>query len=238
MLFLDATRRAFLEHLPKGGAWAEVGVADGDHAARILELAQPSVLHLIDPWLHWERKDYQTADRNLPQDEQDRAFEAVRQRFAPQIASGQVVLHRATSMEAVERLPEGSLDAVYIDGMHTYDAVLEDLEAWSRRVRPGGVLLGDDYAEHAASAHKNFGVIGAVTAWKRRRSWRMVALTRELYPSYLLAPPGRSPWASHFMRSILESKVEMIDIPESLAASFHHRTLQRSDGSYRVIPGF
>ncbi len=238
MLFVDATRLAFLDNLPKGGAWAEVGVAKGDHAAHILARCAPSVLHLIDPWLHQDRADYQTADHNLPKDQQDDRYNAVLKRFAPEIRSGQVVVHRAKSLDAVSTIAEGSLDAVYVDGMHTFDAVLADLEAWRTRLRPGGVLIGDDHAEHAASAHKNFGVIGAVTAFRRRSGYRMVALTRELYPSYFLAPPGRSPWAATFVRSLLESQLSMIDLPESLVANFHHRTLRRADGSIRLIPGF
>lgn len=238
MLFLDTTRLSFLDHLPKGGAWAEVGVAEGNHAAQILARAQPRVLHLIDPWRHWQRTDYQNADHNLADAEQDARYQRVLERFKSEIAAGRVVVHRATSMEAVKSIEPGSLDAAYIDGMHTYDAVLEDLLAWSTRVRKDGVLLGDDYAEHPASARKDFGTIGAVTAFRARRGWKMVALTRELYPSYLLKPPAASPWAGHFMRSILQSKVEAIDVPEGLVAGFRQQVLQRADGTLRVIPTF
>jgi SAM-dependent methyltransferase len=40
---------------------------------------------------------------------------------------------------------DGSLDAVFIDACHETDAVVRDLNAWGRKLRPGGILAGDDY---------------------------------------------------------------------------------------------
>ena len=37
------------------------------------------------------------------------------------------------------------MDAVFIDGDHSYDGVRADIEAWWPVVRPGGWLGGDDY---------------------------------------------------------------------------------------------
>jgi len=38
-----------------------------------------------------------------------------------------------------------SIDFVYVDAAHDYASVLADLEAWWPRVRPGGMLGGDDF---------------------------------------------------------------------------------------------
>ena len=38
-----------------------------------------------------------------------------------------------------------ALDRVYIDGNHAYEFVLEDLRSWYPKVRPGGLVVGDDY---------------------------------------------------------------------------------------------
>ena len=40
---------------------------------------------------------------------------------------------------------DGSLDFVFIDGQHTYEAVCEDIDAWLSKVKPGGVLAGHDH---------------------------------------------------------------------------------------------
>jgi predicted O-methyltransferase YrrM len=37
------------------------------------------------------------------------------------------------------------IDFLYIDADHSYDGVTADLEAWVPHVKPGGLILGDDY---------------------------------------------------------------------------------------------
>jgi cephalosporin hydroxylase len=39
---------------------------------------------------------------------------------------------------------DGYFDWVYIDGDHSYEAVLNDLKAWYPKVKPGGYLALDD----------------------------------------------------------------------------------------------
>ncbi|NBS69496.1 class I SAM-dependent methyltransferase [bacterium] len=36
-------------------------------------------------------------------------------------------------------------DVIYIDASHEYEAVLSDLKAWWPVLKPGGVMIGDDY---------------------------------------------------------------------------------------------
>ena len=36
---------------------------------------------------------------------------------------------------------------MFIDARHSYDAVLEDLNAWWPKIRPGGILAGHDYVD-------------------------------------------------------------------------------------------
>ena len=60
------------------------------------------------------------------------------------------------SLGAAAWVAPGSLDLVFLDGDHTYDAVKEDIAAWLPKVRRGGVLAGHDYSLHC------FGVIQAV----------------------------------------------------------------------------
>lgn len=57
----------------------------------------------------------------------------------------EVRIHRMRSLDAVAQFPDKSLDWVYIDGDHSYEAVKADLVAWLRKVKTGGVLVGDDY---------------------------------------------------------------------------------------------
>lgn len=52
---------------------------------------------------------------------------------------------KCTSNEAVEKFADGSLDLVYIDANHTYEAVKTDIEAWLPKVRKGGIISWHDY---------------------------------------------------------------------------------------------
>jgi len=53
---------------------------------------------------------------------------------------------RMSSMEAVKQYTDNSLDFVLIDGSHEYRDVVNDITEWLKKVKPGSILAGDDYA--------------------------------------------------------------------------------------------
>ena len=53
---------------------------------------------------------------------------------------------QAASVDAAHLFSDGELDLAFIDAQHSYEAVKEDMEAWWRKVRCGGILAGHDYA--------------------------------------------------------------------------------------------
>ena len=137
-------RERLLDYLVKGGAVAEIGVWKGDFSAVLIEKLQPSALHLIDPWLF--QPQYPTrmygglAVRN--QEGMDRMHKAVVARF---VNRPEVHIHRETSLEAMHRLPDASLDVVFVDGDHSFEVVLQDFVLAHRKVKPGGYICGDDW---------------------------------------------------------------------------------------------
>ena len=58
--------------------------------------------------------------------------------------SGNVRLIPATTQDAAQWWTE-PIDYLYIDAAHDYESVRADLRAWVPHVRPGGLILGDDY---------------------------------------------------------------------------------------------
>ena len=52
------------------------------------------------------------------------------------------------SISASKLFKPKSLDLIYIDGSHDYKSVLKDIKAWYSRVKPNGIICGDDYNEH------------------------------------------------------------------------------------------
>lgn len=141
-------RSDVLAYLSPGSIGAEVGVHLGDFSALILETVRPSLLHLIDPWLYRHESQYVAAWYGgiaTGQSEMDLRHESVCDRFVGQIRDGQVVVHRAASGDMLGKLPDASLDWIYIDGDHLYDKVRADLSLSFRKVRAGGLVIGDDY---------------------------------------------------------------------------------------------
>ncbi len=52
------------------------------------------------------------------------------------------------SREQAARVPDESLDFVFIDAGHSYAAVRADIDAWWPKVKRGGWFGGHDYHEH------------------------------------------------------------------------------------------
>jgi len=145
----ESVRDDVLRKLGRGGVGAEIGVFRGDFSERILLIARPRRLHLIDPWKFEPGAAY---DQSLygrghasGQAAMDAIHDSVRERFDHEIQVGTVVIHRSGSAEAAAQFDDGYFDWVYIDGNHLYEFVLRDLESYYPKVKPRGFIAGDDY---------------------------------------------------------------------------------------------
>ncbi len=156
---------------------AEIGVDRGYFAADMCQ-ANPGVkLYGIDPWL-----DYPEYGENYVQPYADECHAEAVKRLAPY----RVELIQATSMDAVKQFPDNSLDYVYIDGNHAYDFVLQDIQEWAKKVRPGGVVSGHDYSRPKNRARWPFQqVIRAVNDYVAAES---------IAPWFILRGKGNSGW--------------------------------------------
>ena len=140
---------------------------EGDFSQRILSLAQPSRLHLVDPW-------------ESPRYGEHKA-RAVRERFAGAIAAGRVALHRGRSTEVLATLPDASFDWIYIDTDHTRTTTAAELRLGRRKLKPGGILAGHDYVTGSWDGGVRYGVVEAVHEFCVREDWELLYLTAETH---------------------------------------------------------
>jgi len=115
---------------------AEIGVAQGRFSEQLCRAMPGLALLCVDPW-----RGYWGDTRNRPLESHVASYAEAQRRLLP----FNVTLKRVMSLEAVEDVPCESLDFVFIDANHSYQYVKDDLTAWSARVRPGGIVSGDDY---------------------------------------------------------------------------------------------
>ncbi|HEX8387498.1 MAG TPA: class I SAM-dependent methyltransferase [Sphingomonas sp.] len=145
---IDA-RATVLALLPRGALGMEVGVWKGQFSRRILNVARPTTLHLVDPWrvsdAPGREASWYGAGR-VTQAEMNAMHDAVVGSFATEVDAGRVRIHRGPSSEVLSGFPADSLDFVYIDGDHSHEGCSADLEQAFRLVKPGGLICADDYS--------------------------------------------------------------------------------------------
>jgi hypothetical protein len=119
---------------------AEVGTAEGRLADALLSTCPRLWLWAVDDfapgYATWMGTQW-TAD---DQARNRAAFDAVLRKHKPRLT-----LLEKRSLEAAAWLEPASLDFVFIDADHSYEAVKADIAAWRTRLRPGGWLTGHDY---------------------------------------------------------------------------------------------
>ncbi len=148
-----------LNRLGLVGEAVEVGVCRGEFAEQILQNWKGKMLHLVDPW---RRLSNYSDIANLPDNEQEANLQATRSRLNR--FGSRVCIHRAFSSQAVVFFEDQSLDFVYLDANHSFEAVQQDLRDWYTKVRRGGILAGHDFLD-GKLPEGDFGVASAVTTF-------------------------------------------------------------------------
>ncbi len=129
--------RALLESLDllKTQAGAEIGVFDGGTSWYLLRSFPQLRLFGVDPYLAYPEYD-QSRMRQAEQTAVDRLAQF----------GERSIRIKESSVSAAKAIPEECLDFVFVDGDHTYDAVVEDIKAWYPKVHAGGLFCGHDYS--------------------------------------------------------------------------------------------
>ena len=138
-------RRFLKEYVAPGGIGAEVGVFWAHFSEVLLREFKPARLYLVDPWdlLHGETFRFispYTLDGKLTT-----ATAMARAQRLARRHPRKVSVERCFSVDFFNGFEDAHFDWVYLDAAHTYPEVKADLAAIWPKLKPGGVLLGDDY---------------------------------------------------------------------------------------------
>lgn len=141
---------------------AEIGLGYGGNSENMLKIKSIEHLYGIDPFAHREG----VSDViNFDQQDFDEICKFVLKKLSP--FGNRFKFIRKLSVQAAADVPD-NLDFVYIDGDHSYQGVSDDLCAWTKKVKAGGVIAGHDYN------HPNLpGVKRAIDEFFRRFGWEI-----------------------------------------------------------------
>lgn len=56
-------------------------------------------------------------------------------------------LVKGISTDVAPTFEDGTFDWIYIDALHTGEALIQDLESWYPKLKSGGLISGDDFAD-------------------------------------------------------------------------------------------
>lgn len=136
----------------------EVGVWRGHTSMGLLESFRNLHLYAVDPWELGEINPTMASKKS----ELQRAHEEFLQLTLP--FNSRLTTLQMTSLIASSICSDSSLDFVFIDGVHTYDHVSQDVRFWQKKVKPGGLFCGHDY-DGMGDRRGLFGVKRAVDEW-------------------------------------------------------------------------
>lgn len=122
--------------LPRGATGLEIGSFAGESAAVFVEAGEVAALHCVDSW---DRSEYRKERIQAAED----TFDSVAAKYAPR-----VLKHKGRSDKVVPELAKAEgrrFGFAYVDGDHSYRAVLKDIELARSVLHAGGWLCGHDY---------------------------------------------------------------------------------------------
>ena len=114
----------------------EIGSYAGESAEVFAENFKK--IYCVDPWECGYDDERDWASHNNGEIVEN-AFDARVSKYS------NVVKRKIGSIDCSKEVEDNSIDLVYIDGNHQYEAILEDIKEWFPKIKTGGFLSGHDY---------------------------------------------------------------------------------------------
>jgi hypothetical protein len=217
-------RYAVLPLLPKDAVICEVGVALGWLSLNFINVCQPRHFIAIDNFrLHESREFWGHPSPYWFGAKTHAAW--FRDEFAGMIAAGAMTVIEAESDMGIGQLDDSSVDVMYIDADHSYEATRRDLEAAARKLRPDGILIVNDYIlVDQLGSDTAYGVIHATNEFMLEHNWalRYFALQTSMYCDVVLQrADARWPGTADGAKPVL--------VPEGVLTPGHSTPAERAN---------
>lgn len=130
----------YIQELGPNLVGCELGVKEGHNIRYLLDRASNiKMTYAVDPW-----KSYIDGDWGLQSQEsvtvwKNRAMEVLGDYMY------KITVLELSSAEAVAHIEDNSLDYIFIDGDHSYEAVLHDVTHYWDKIKSGGIFAGHDW---------------------------------------------------------------------------------------------
>jgi glycosyltransferase involved in cell wall biosynthesis len=158
----------------------EVGVWDGTNAQNMMNIIPGLHLGLVDMFKRFKGSQHRQS-----------RFDKARRRSHFKLDGKNVEWMEMSSEEAATKIPDKSLDFVYIDCNHSYDYAMQDIILWSRKVRSGGIVSGHDYV---SSRDHGVGVLDAVNDYVRYHGLKLNVTSAQAEPARRAGALGIPSW--------------------------------------------
>jgi hypothetical protein len=141
----------------------EVGVYEGGLSRLLALLPNLRQLFIVDSW--------EGSYSGFGKDHMEKVAVSV---LAWAVKTPKVTVYRMRSTEAAPLFADNSIDFWQTDGDHSLAGITSDIQAWFPKVRPGGILSGDNYEMPTVAAgvdrllpHRQLGAKGRFW-WARK----------------------------------------------------------------------
>ena len=140
---------------------AEIGTERGGFAKVLCERIPGLKLYCIDS--------YAAYDKNYRRKYRQRHHNRIHAEAKKRLEEYDCTIIRGFSMDVVKQFDDESLDFVFIDANHEFQNCANDIAAWSKKVKPGGIISGHDYIR-VTLREELIEVVDAVNGWTRAKN--------------------------------------------------------------------
>jgi hypothetical protein len=158
------------------GTIAEVGVARGDFSEFLIDTLEPRLFVGFDLFQmheypeHWGTPSSVLFEGKTQLDFYHDRFRDRGSKIATEVGLGHVQLLK---------YPDEFFDLIYIDANHFYDAVKQDAQSATQKLKKTGILIFNDYTMFDPLANVAYGVVQAVNEMVVNDGWCVIGFALE-----------------------------------------------------------